>query len=852
MSTCATNWEQETDDVHRRYSLIEKEIRKESYVKYPDQGQKYKDMPSVHADVFSGGNYMLDFHPSMANSLLNGNKSVTFAEKTNDTARNQFRIATGGSYDNTNKSLTELTKTSSGTLAIALDEKVIDLIDKKTLEDPNITVTLKKTDSGQFTVDFNAEDSSTRDAYRVLVKRTPSGTRTLEVHENFINKLQAAYEIESEGNKKKESLDAAIDKKNKDNNKPAYSKNINNQNSLKSNKILNDNRKLVSDLMQEYDANRVVDVKVRGKNGSITEIKAHLTKTLSGNLAVDVHELSLLGNMSNNAKERAVVIKQSTAGSYDLDISRNNKSPNAVIRKTPSGGVLVVLTNPVLKSTEITDVLKPMPKEKFYTLKIKNSDCNVSDAPAVLKTTPSHNYLIVIDKEYEKGYKKVVADAVEDNAECYINITKTDSDNYLINFDDSDRCYKSNALVVKSPSGNIKIIKNSSTGNFQPRQSVDSGIKNFSEILSMLPQSSKVSSRRESQAARLSGIKSSSDSNLYQKVKMLTPDHTDLFKAPLAALKKSSSGQYAVVLGKESKKAFINNFKSYLQSNSQGLIPIKRTESGEITIMLNGDQKEKTHYGSLKITPSGNIYAMVDEEVVKGLEKDKISSVTSDTTEHSTLDTRSTHMIGKLKNPVNKAVTTYCNANPDSCGCDPSKCECKQLQCNAENWKQGVPEKEDGLRLFRPEISGIDWSKVKRNQDGSYKVCDPDKCTEQCCNNNTPNKENIKAKDNMTHIVIKPCACKPVLQRNPRAEEQCFYVVEAVCPYHRDRYDSVSNDLLEISGLCNKASDKKCFKNGKRVKTKSRILHNDNTSNWDSLHFLPPQLPAFLSEFKYR
>lgn len=845
MSTCATAWEQETDDVHRRFSLIEKEIRKESYVKYPTLSQtRNKDMPSVQADIFSKGQSMLDIDQSIGKNIT-GNKSVTFAEKFESTTKDQFKIVTGESYDDSNKSLTELTKTSSGTLAIALDEKVIELIDKKTSENPNILVTLKKTDSGQFTVNFNAEDSSTEDAYRVLVGKTSSGTRTLEVHDNFVKKLQAKDKVEVEV----KEISPAVKKDNKTIPKTsACSKAVENNNSIWLNSKANGNEILDNELLRKYDsANKIVDVKVMGKNGLITEIQAPLTKTLSGNIAVDVQELALLGDIQGNVKERAVALTKSESGSYNLNISRDNKFPNAVIRKTPSGGVLVVLTDYVLKSMETAKMLQ---KEEFFQLKIKNTDCDVSDSPAVLKSTPSHNFILIIDKEYEKEYEKAVKDTVEDT-ECFINISRTISDNYVINFDDSDKCFKSNAILVKSPSGNIKVMKTNAAEKICNRQpSTDSGSNVFCEILKRLPPSVNSASRGINQATRLSSIKSSSDSNLYEKAKTITRSYEDILTKPLAALKKSSSGQYAVVMGKESKKAFVNNLKSYLQSNSQGLIPVRRSQSGEITIVLNDDQKDKTHYGSLKITPSGNIFVLVDESLVKEIENENIF-LKKITTEQSVVDTRSTHMIGKLKRPVNKAVATTCNAKPDKDGCDPSKCICEELQCNAKKWNQDTSsENENGLRLFSPEMCGIDWGKVKRNRDGSCKICDPEKCTEKC-NSTLPKREYIKPKDKLPHIVIKPCACKPVLQKNPRAEEQCFYYLEAVCPYHKNRYDSVSNDLLEISGLCKKISEKESFKNCKRIKRKPKNAPNDN-NNWDSLRYLPPQLPGFLSEFKYR
>lgn len=780
----------QTDDIQRRLSLVEDQIREESYAKYSALGQTtFKNLPSVQADVFSKGQYTFNITPSIEKNLTS-NKSVTFADKGNHTMRDQFGIAVGGSYDVINTPLTELNKTS-GTLAIALDEK--EMIDKKTSEDPNINVSLKKTDS------------------------------TLKI-ENINEKSNENTTI--------------------------CRKNVNNKSGVNLTTKETDNEIILNDLLQMYDANSKMDVNVLGENGSVTEIKATLTKTLSGNLAVDVYELALLVDMPTNEKRRGVVLKKNKTGFYDLDIRPINECPNAVIRKTASGGVLVVLTDPVLKSTTTG---KLMLKEKLFKLKIKNRD-EVNDPPAVLKSTPSHNYIFVVDKEYEKGYKNTINNAVEDNTECCINMSRTSSGNFMITFGDSDQIspkdsrpdFISNALLVKSPSGNMKILKKKSSEKLQSRRS-SAESKVFSELLKKLPITSKEFRKESGQTSRISSVKSCSESNMYDMVKIFNPDRTNLLKQPLDALKKTNSGQYAVVLGKESKKDILNSLKSYLQNNSHGLIPVKRTESGEITVVLNGDQNEKTHYGSLKITPSGNIYVMVEKNLAKELAKETYSAKVN-SIECSTDDTRSLHLIDKLKRPVNKAVSTSCNAQPDACCCEPSKCVCKELQCNAKDWSLPTKEKEESLKLFNPQMCGVDWGNVKRNPDGSFKVCDP-KCLEKCCNlKKSSNYVNLNLKDNLTNVVIKPCTCKPVLHRNPHAEEQCYFVINAVNPNHKDRYDSVSNDLLEISDLCYKASESERFKNSKSIKVIPKTARNDNAFNWDSFHFLPPQLPAFLRE----
>lgn len=570
-----------------------------------------------------------------------------------------------------------------------------------------------------------------------------------------------------------------------------------------------------------------VNLKVRNRNGIVRKLDAAIKHTPSGTLAIYGKDTAVMDNITFDKNEYTVLLTKTVSDAYFVGIGQYDRTLNAVLRKTPSGGLFII---PKSKSQQM-ESRNRSGYEDFFKIKVTGVRNYPVELPAVLKTTPSENYIILLDKEFEKRYKETVKEYVGEKRECIIDLTRSPSGSYVIHLDTNDinNLTKKNALLVKSSSGNIKVLVRgpefeTMVKSVSKRSSTTSS-QAFGKLVSKLPASSREFHREHLRKSKYLDKKSSSDTQLYDKVRMQLKDKKCLLSEPSAVLKKTASGQYAIILNKESKKSFINNLQSYLNSNSQGLIPIKRTESGEIIILLNSRDESKRRYGSLRITASGNIFVMVDEATLKGLTK------AAGTNEKSGVVVASS-MVTDLVNPnsVNKSVTTTCHDGQDKCLCDTSKCVCAEMQPHAVDWLHNDSAKK---------MCSAFWNKAAEDvNSGADNYC-------AIANGGVP-------KEKSPHIVIKPgCDCAPVKSKRFGAyEEQCFYVFDTICPYHKDRYNGVSNELLEITGLCNQKQEE-------LNKTKFEFIANNDSpksshGSWNSLNYLPPQLPPFLKDVNYR
>lgn len=730
------------------------------------------------------------------------------------------------SLERDSSQFTKLSNTPSGSLAMELDEKIIKQIQQKMQKSSSLQVTLLKTESGHLKIDFSP-DISSANSQKINVNKSSSGALVFEVDKKFANVLKSG--VDMYGKKleveKKSSLSVAITpKQNKKGDKTSDIQEV----IEKSTHVC----KTESDIQLEaiLDANKLDKMndikfksevlKLKKSSGNFNLIEAKITNTESGNTAFVITDLSSLGIPEQLLDKYPVLLSKSPSGSYLLDVK--SAKPNATIRRTRSGKFLVVITDSVSKSMENINKKCTRVGNGIFKLSIKDGKQKIENLPVVLKSTPSDNFLAVVDKEYEAHYKAAIKDQLDPQYECPVELVKCSSTAYILNVDDNNPIIDTNAILVRSSSGNVKIIPQASNKHRDITMTQTlrkNSTKIFENLLQNVPH--KIKKPIVSRPTVIE-TKSSSDSNLYEKVK-LRLENQNLLKEPSALLKKTSSGQYSVVLNKESKKTFINNLKSYLSNHSQGLIPIKRTESGEITIVLNNDNESKGQYGSLKITPSGNIYVLVNEKVINSIIKDGTVEKPQITENKS----RSHHDIDTNENPVNKVVTTTCNALPDSCSCDPSKCVCADLL------KHGVTD-----CYFQP--CRLIISDEKRSDL---------KCQHKCCDCGQPteNSEYVTP----PHIVIKPSGGRPKTQKDIRDDDQSmFYVTEAVCPFHKDRYDSLSNELLEISGLCNRADETDSDKSFEIITTPESDKKLIELSNLDYLDNLPPQLPLFLRNFK--
>uniref|UniRef100_A0A2A4JNN8 Uncharacterized protein n=1 Tax=Heliothis virescens TaxID=7102 RepID=A0A2A4JNN8_HELVI len=931
-----------------------------------------KQATNKHVD----GNEQVNFKPvsSIEKGVLNsrqkqGKSTQAYGKKRIDqnVPKEKFKIAVKNESGKAKNQFTKLSKTKSGRLAIELDEDIIELIDKKSKDDPYLFISVKKTNSGNLLLSFDTKENDDDTTKRVTIRQTPSGTRVLDIHKTMINilkdtlsnkipnssvskgvkkiqnetqnknnilpsedmkkkteenvnsslvsvccklksdtnltikdstnpptivdkenltcycpkaapgsvccKLKDDTDLLSQGSTAQDNPDASLSIKDKyfpikPNKKADLSCTCpkcstdrlhNKQKTNSPPKVLPKTHKedknvcpkpipvpicckqskvspaktekvaissqssesknesdLSSELTQLYkQGNANIYVKVQGKNGVLRIIPTVVTKTTSGTIAIYGGDTSSLKDTEYDGTDQPVVLSKTASGTYFINLIGSAENVNAMLRKTPSGGILLIPKN-MNKESEKQST------EDLFKVIVTGVTTIPVELPAVLKMTPSENYIILLDKEFEKHCKDTFNEFVGCKTECIVDLRRTCSGDYIIGLDTEGNAPadKKNALLVKSSSGNLKVLVRGPVfeallPEVSEKSSVSSA-KAFGHIITKLPASSREIHRENLRKSKRLDKKASSDTHLYEKVNI--QENKELLSEPSAVLKRTESGQYSIVLNKESKKAFINSLQHYLTTNSEGLVPIRRSHSGEIIISLTKNNEGKANYGSLKITSSGNIYVLIDEEVIKDMSK---QAKTKDVLPKSG-STRPKH-VTELIDTISKAVATTCHASPDGNECNASKCICDELQLDTMDWSKENPAKF---------------------------VCPKPVCKKVAENINS---KHPTPRDEQPHIVIRPnCDCGPLPKSKFGSTEQCFYLIDSVCPFHKDRYNAVSNELLEISGLC-KAHEKNIDNENLEFE-----VNNDNpivgkgSQVWDSLNYLPPQLPSFLKNVNYR
>ncbi|XP_049872380.1 uncharacterized protein LOC126371180 isoform X2 [Pectinophora gossypiella] len=557
-----------------------------------------------------------------------------------------------------------------------------------------------------------------------------------------------------------------------------------------------------NDLKSLYDQKmKNIAVKVDGENGLSTKITTSIIKTSSGNFALDISAIKAVSKFSNKLEEQPVLLKRSPSGTFAVYVGRlsnEDKGPNAVLRRTRSGRFLLVVTEPIFKSISTTRRSTTESIHDLFKVSVRDSN-GAKDIPAVLEATPSFNYIFIVDKEFQRQHVDYLNSSLEKQSACYINLQKTRS-NILLSFDANDQ----NALLVKTNSGRIKILVNGPVYENLSESTTPFNVKQYENLVNQLPNyKNKVRNDGPFSSSNCSKVRSNSDSNLLNKIKV----RDSIFSQPSAKLQRTASGQYTVILEKESMKTFIFDLKKYLSLSPHGLIPIRKTDSGEITIHLNVNE-EGAHYGVLKLTPSGNIYVLIDENDIKYIPKDTKNKITSTSC--------------KLK-------------HGNSCVCEPLKCACDSMQNYFLERQKAIGIK---FNSFRSVTCGHRLKMRKRDKTCGKEDCDPKECLAGCCSELDENDQR------------KPCTCSSEPNCDTGAMEHCYYLTQS--EYNRDRAtegrDTTENVILDISGFCNQV-----LQDLKGQDSLHTVTSRDSSTDegWDSMKYLPPQLPSFLQNLSY-
>ncbi|XP_047515631.1 uncharacterized protein LOC125056536 isoform X1 [Pieris napi] len=617
--------------------------------------------------------------------------------------------------------------------------------------------------------------------------------------------------------------------------------------------------------MKVLSEERNLNVVIHDSDNELKCVSPKLTKTPSGNLTMALEE-NIIQLIDSKVKENVdlyINLREDDSGSYSIDFSSSDLDKNAkklLVKRTPSGNLILDIKDKKKNSQSLRNkktirpnktskrafkskkIQKLPPKEivdSFTGTSALSNKCSgefksdlckatlkglkrVINEPIILRRRGSGNYDIIIDKEFENWYKDAVkCYEGEEEATC-VKVLEKSCGNCIISFiDEEDSAYK-NACISKDYSGNFKLIIDCNVKqNLLQKQSSIISSKIFEKILN---RESVDYEKKKSNATkkRFMQYKSCSDSNIYNDLRNNL--FSQLSSGTSAKLTKTNSGQYTVVLDKESRNALITNLRKYFCGSTKGSIPINRDDNGEISIALN-NRLNQAEYASLSISPSGSIYV-----TVKDNKKDQID-ISTKLSSHC--DIRWDQFIDDVKNPSVKGISTHCN-NRDDGNCDMNKCVCKNLCYKSKRW------------VVDADSTSTEGGVVWNRDSNRYSALD---LKDNQCNGTIINR----------HIVIKPRH-----EETPRNDVYEHYncYLNNVCPYHVSRYERLSNELLEISGMCPTGQfEKHPSVTENLVKEQLTIFNtiqkpNDlyiskatKQYNWDSIDYLPHQLPTFLKAF---
>ncbi|XP_032516701.2 uncharacterized protein LOC116769660 [Danaus plexippus] len=415
------------------------------------------------------------------------------------------------------------------------------------------------------------------------------------------------------------------------------------------------NQKLIALLESKMEEKKILPLKF--KNGE------------NGELLVDFQT-----DDSMSEGEARILAKKSPSGNIFLEIEKNEQ-----INKQRSNGYANSTNTNTKDGKEDSRETDENCASKIFQVKVIGTpELNEKDEFFALKSTRSGNFEIVLDKEFEKWYKETVKNQEGEDDEYYMRLKRTDSGNYVLNVEDNNEStlHSKNALLVKSDSGNIKVIVNEAAKSPMKKESFSKSIlspKTFKDLLQKLPASCKELQMENIKKSHLRPQKSISDSGLYGRTKFDLQNEQYFPSDNTPVLNMTSSGEFTVTLNKEAKKSFINNLKNYLSTSSKGLVPIRRSVSGVIYVDLSSSNN-LSNYGTVKITPSGNIYITLDNQL--GFAKEIFGN------------NKNRKMDGENQSSQYKRMSPYKESDSQKCqNCDKSKrCDCKKMRDKANNW----------------------------------------------------------------------------------------------------------------------------------------------------------------------
>lgn len=309
--------------------------------------------------------------------------------------------------------------------------------------------------------------------------------------------------------------------------------------------------------------------------------------------------------------------------------------------------------NPLDNQINLLPIRKP--SKEFYKVKAKSSKCCAQDSLIIFKSTPSGNFDVILNKEFENVCKKNLDKYADKYGNYNVLLNKSESGNIEFDFK-TDKNADDDISVVKLPSGNMKIIT---------RKQIHNEINKvkFNGEISSLKKMEEKTFNKSTLAYDLND-----DINKYEYYKILLQDSKNQISETYAFEKKVLG--YSIFSFTEMSPEQMLKIKDFLANTNQCYVPIKKVGTREIIILFDKNKITscKETFGLIKMSVFDKLLIIIDEK-------------TMHTIEYDAAQTPSRHIIEPIKCPKNQSVNTSCNGTDIVEGgyCNTEKCDCNSL-----------------------------------------------------------------------------------------------------------------------------------------------------------------------------
>lgn len=350
----------------------------------------------------------------------------------------------------------------------------------------------------------------------------------------------------------------------------------------------------------------------------------------------------------------------------------------------------------------------------YNAVKIRVNTIDIPCPVAVMVKSCSGTFTIIFDKEFERTCKCELEQLLGNEKRCKTELNKTNSGNILFDLDNINvyNGEEEHTFLIKSPSGQIKILSNKSI--FEEEEEIFSCENNIDNEKNINFKTSEINSSSKIDKG-LTGKTMFSDYSFRRNVKIILQDYKQKdIETPGTMMRFTDN---YIIQFEDLSNPKLNRIKLFLSVYKQCYIPIKiNSVKDTVALLLDKDRivSGKDMHGLLKLTHSGNIMIVIDEQ-------------TMDTVDKKTLVSLSYHMLLPVTNPKDKTMNTSCNARSTMSSsdiCNKSKCDCSSLPNDVKRFWLSEQQGNSKLRMLSSSrsIHKDEHNKKCKNDDNNQQI----------------------------------------------------------------------------------------------------------------------------------